>query len=162
MSEPNKQQEINKKLADNQATKIIDGSVKGDIIGKVGQKLSEGHDPESIQKWDKVEFELKLQNIERNGRDVGMPYEAQCLRVLSTGHSGADRSFQEQNKQKDFRLIANPNNHVYFVPAGSMVPGQKYESGTWFETVGRPPQQRSIERLLIKGNERMTGAPVTA
>lgn len=127
------------------------------VIGKPGQAVTEGHNTDDLQPWDKVEIELRLRTENRNGRDVGVPYECYVIKVLREKIKGPDKSFQDMNKSSDFRLSSRPNYHIYHVPHGTMQVGKTYECFLWQEEVGRGVNAKMFDRIGFKGIERATG-----
>jgi len=119
------------------------------------------HKADGIQKWDKIEIELRLKTANVRGKEVSVPYEFYAIKVLQSNMIGADVTFQKMNKQTDFRLTSRPNYHVYMFPAGTVEPAKTYKCDIWFETVGKGVNESQIDRILFVGNERATGAPVT-
>lgn len=132
---------------------------EGSVIGAINQKLTTGHSEDSTQRWEEWEIELRLKPVSRDGREISMPFEFYAVKKLRGNLVGADKTYQKINNQKDFRLVARPNYHVFFLPAGSVEVGQTVKCSTWFQTVGYGVTEKQMERILFVGIEKATGAP---
>lgn len=139
-------------------TKVAPPIESKNVIGNKNQKLSEGHDESGLQKWEKWEIELRLKPVMRDGKETGVPYEFYAVKLVRPNIVGDNKTFQQINKQVDYRLTSRPNYHVYHFPAGSVEAGKTYACSTYFETVGKGVSEKSIERILFVSQEAATKA----
>lgn len=134
----------------------------GHIIGKPDQKLSEGHDPEDLQKWDMWLCALELKDIGRlpeTGEAWSVPHEITPMKIENAGKSGNDKSFQWENNAVNFRERGANKQILYNFPANTVEAGKKYPCHYFVVKEGRGADVKTHVRLVIKDFPKVTNAP---
>lgn len=132
----------------------------GHVIGNPAQKLTEGHDPEDLKEWEQWECEVTLRmvgKIPETGHEHSIPEFFTLLKPHHKGLRANDKVFQTINKQTDFRYAGVGKPILYYVPAGEMKPGQKYDAHYSIEeTRGQGGTVKHV-RLFLADCTRITG-----
>ena len=134
---------------------------EGHVVGKADQQLVTGHNIADLQKWDLVRCEMKIRlaTVPEINKEWTIPVSITPLKVERPNLRGNDKTFQNMNKQVDFRY-RREDMLFYYLPSGSYEFSKTYEAGYWIEVLekGRAGETKHV-RLDVKDIPRVTGTP---